>query len=71
MCSGGSTAGFVFLYSFFFLIGESKMSGLLQISFYFGYMGMLCYSLFLMLGAIGFYSSLTFVRQIYRSIKCD
>ena len=71
VCSGGSTAGFVFLYSFFFLIGESKMSGLLQISFYFGYMGMLCYSLFLMLGAIGFYSSLTFVRQIYRSIKCD
>ena len=69
--SGGSTAVFVYLYCFIFLVSESKMSGLLQLSFYFGYMGMLCYAVFLMLGAVGFYASLTFVRQIYKSIKCD
>lgn len=71
LISGGSTAGFVYLYSFYFLLNESRMSGLLQLSFYFGYMGVLCYALFLMLAAVGFYSSLVFVRQIYRSIKCD
>jgi hypothetical protein len=56
VCSGGSTAAFVFVYSFYFLAG---------------YMTVLCYALFLMLGTVGFYASLVFVRQIYRSIKCD
>lgn len=71
LVSGGSTALFVYLYSFYFLFHESRMSGMLQLSFYFGYMGILCYALFLMLGTVGFYASLIFVRQIYRRIKCD
>lgn len=71
LVSGGSTAFFVYLYCFYFVLNESKMSGWMQLSFYFGYMGVLCYALFLMLGAVGFYASLVFVRQIYRSIKCD
>lgn len=69
--SGGATSFFVYLYCFFFLVTESKMTGFLQLSFYFGYMGLLCYAVFLMLGTVGFYASLSFVRQIYRSIKCD
>ena len=69
--SGGATSIFVYLYSMYFLVNESHMTGLLQLSFYFGYMGLLCYGLFLMLGAVGFFASMIFVRQIYRSIKCD
>jgi transmembrane 9 superfamily member 3 len=37
-CSAGSTSGYVFLYSIFYFFYKTQMSGLLQISFYFGYM---------------------------------
>ena len=36
--SAGSTAGYVFLYSVFYFFYKTQMSGLLQVSFYFGYM---------------------------------
>ena len=38
------------------------MSGFMQTSFFFGYMTMICYAFFLMLGTVGFRASLTFVR---------
>jgi len=69
--TGGSTAGFVFLYSLHFLSAESQMSGLLQLSFYFGYTAVMCFALFLMLGSVGFFASMTLVKQMYRRIKCD
>lgn len=71
ICSGGATSGFVWLYCFYFYTVESSMSGLLQLAFYFGYMAVLCYAFFLTLGTVGFFASLTFVREIYRSIKSD
>lgn len=36
--SAGSTAGYVFLYSIFYFMYKTQMTGLLQVSFYFGYM---------------------------------
>lgn len=42
-----------------------------QASFYFGYMFVVCYAFFLMLGVVGYRASLTFVRHIYRAIKCE
>ena len=69
--TGGSTAGFVFLYSLHFLMAESRMSGLLQLSFYFGYTAIMCFALFLMLGSVGFFASMALVKQMYRRIKCD
>ncbi len=42
-----------------------------QTSFFFGYMGMACFAFFLMLGTIGWRSSLLFVRHIYRAIKAE
>lgn len=42
-----------------------------QTSFFFGYMGMACFGFFLMLGTIGWRSSLLFVRHIYKAIKCE
>mmetsp|Transcript_5318 Transcript_5318/g.8225 ORF Transcript_5318/g.8225 Transcript_5318/m.8225 type:complete len:589 (+) Transcript_5318:70-1836(+) len=69
--SGGSTALFIYGYCFYYYYARSDMSGFMQTSRFFGYMLVICYGFFLMLGAIGFFSSLTFVRHIYRTIKCD
>ncbi len=49
----------------------SLMGAAMQASFYFGYMFVVCYAFFLMLGTIGYRASLTFVRHIYRAIKCE
>ncbi|CAN0265290.1 unnamed protein product [Pylaiella littoralis] len=69
--SGGSTGLFVYAYSFFFYFNRSEMDGLLQSSFYFGYMAVISYAFFIMLGFVGFVSSLTFVKHIYSVVKCD
>lgn len=63
---GGSTGLFIFSYCFYFYHQRSLMSGLMQTSFFFGYMGMVCYAVFLMLGSIGFRASLMFVQHIYK-----
>jgi len=69
--NGGATGIFIYIYSIFYYISRSKMNGVLQASFYFSYMALICYFFFLMLGTVGVFSSLTFVRRIYRNIKCD
>lgn len=63
---GGSTALFVYAYTAYYYVARSDMSGFMQTSFYFGYMALVCYAFFLMLGAVGFRASLTFVRHIYK-----
>eukprot|EP00727_Mastigamoeba_balamuthi_P010377 m51a1_g5962 putative EMP70 family protein (597) ;mRNA; r:166004-168001 len=68
---GGSTGLFVYAYSIFYYAYRTRMSGFLQGAFYFGYTGAACYLIFLMLGSVGFYSSLFFVRYIYSQIKVD
>eukprot|EP01032_Pedospumella_encystans_P033035 gene33035-37318_t len=47
------------------------MDGVLQLSFYFGYMGIVSYAFFIMLGFVGFYSAFTFVNYIYSAVKTD
>jgi hypothetical protein len=47
------------------------MSGLLQSAIYFGYMAIISYFFFLMLGTVGFYSSLMFTRAIYKNLHTD
>jgi hypothetical protein len=68
---GGSTGIFIYLYCFYYYIARSDMSGFMQTSFFFGYMLMVCYAFFLMLGTVGYRASLLFVRHIYRAIKCE
>ncbi|KAL7180980.1 hypothetical protein ACSBR1_039940 [Camellia fascicularis] len=68
---GGSTGLFVYGYCLCYYYSRSDMSGLLQTSFFFGYMACICYGIFLMLGTIGFRASLLFVHHIYGSIKCE
>jgi len=69
--SGGSTGFFVFGYSAFYYFNRSSMFGFMQTSFFFGYMGLMSFAAFAMLGVIGFFSAFAFVSRIYKAIKCD
>jgi len=69
--NGGATGLFVFAYSFYYFFHRSNMSGVLQLSFYFGYMSIVSYAFFVMLGFVGFYSSFYFVNYIYGAVKTD
>ncbi|KAK8641355.1 hypothetical protein V6N13_010766 [Hibiscus sabdariffa] len=67
---GGSTSIFMFDYCIYFY-ARSSMSGLLQFSFVVGYNACMCYAFFLMLGTVGFRSSLIFVRYIYELLRVN
>jgi len=69
--SAGSTSVYVFVYSIYYFFFKTQMSGLLQISFYFGYMFLFCVAMFLMCGTIGTWGASVFVRKIYRNVKID
>jgi Endomembrane protein 70 len=69
--NGGMTGVFIYIYSFYFYFQRSDMSGVLQTSFYFGYMAVVSFAFFLMLGSAGFQFSMVFVRYIYSRIKSD
>jgi len=69
--NGGSTGGFIFAYSIYYFYFKSNMDGLLQSSFYFGYMSIISIAIAVMLGSVGFWSTLVFVRYIYSRVKCD
>ena len=69
--NGGMTGIFIYAYSFYYFFHRSGMNGLLQTSFYFGYMSVVSFAFFLMLGAAAFQFSLVFVKYIYSRIKCD
>eukprot|EP01041_Mallomonas_annulata_P001900 gene1900-3679_t len=69
--SAGSTAFYVFIYSIYYFFFKTQMSGLLQVSVYFGYMFLFCVALFLMCGTIGAWGAGVFVRKIYKDVKID
>ncbi|KAG7336682.1 endomembrane protein 70-domain containing protein [Nitzschia inconspicua] len=69
--NGGMTGIFIYIYSFYYYFHRSGMSGVLQSSFYFGYMAVVSFAFFLMLGSAGFQFSLIFVKYIYSRVKCD
>lgn len=50
--SSASTAGYVYLYAIYYFFVKTKMSGLLQVTFYFGYMAMFCFGLGLLCGKL-------------------
>jgi len=57
---------FVYGYCLYYYIARSDMSGFMQGSFFFGYMAIVCFGFFLMLGTVGWRASLMFVRHIYK-----
>lgn len=67
---GGGCAIYVFVHSFFLTGGES-FGGMTSIVLYVGYSLVISLLVFVCCGAIGFLSSLVFVRRIYGQIKID
>ena len=61
----------IFGYSVYYYFARSDMSGLMQCSFFFGYMLMVCYALFLVLGTVGWATSLLTVLYIYRAAPSE
>mmetsp|Transcript_31146 Transcript_31146/g.55819 ORF Transcript_31146/g.55819 Transcript_31146/m.55819 type:complete len:120 (-) Transcript_31146:132-491(-) len=69
---GGSVACFVGTYAVTFLISSlSNMHGSLSVLVYLCYMGLLCYTMYILLGTVGFLASYYFTLKIFASVKCD
>jgi len=69
-CNAGATAIYVFLYSFVYF-KQLEASSVATYMLYFGYMGLACLGLFLMMGFVGVSTSLWFNKTIFASIKID
>ncbi|CAF2942030.1 unnamed protein product [Rotaria sp. Silwood2] len=68
--SGASSAFYVYLYAIYYFFFKTKMYGMFQTVFYFGYMALFCLGLGIMCGTFGYIGTQAFVRKIY-SIKID
>jgi len=69
--AGGSTAIYVYIYAIYYFFTKTRMSGMLQTCFYFGYMAIFSFGLFVLCGTIGFMGTSIFVRRIYQYIHSD
>ncbi|XP_073978819.1 transmembrane 9 superfamily protein member 3 [Rhodnius prolixus] len=69
--AAASTSGYVYLYSFYYFFFKTKMYGLFQTAFYFGYMALFSIALGLMCGTVGYMGTSLFVRKIYSTVKID
>jgi transmembrane 9 superfamily protein 1 len=69
--SSGATSFFIMCYAVFYFQVRSNMTGPLQTVQFFGFTLLGCYVFFMMLGTVGFYSSLSFVRYIFKNLKLD
>lgn len=50
--SSASTAVYVFLYSIYYFLAKTKMTGFFQTAFYFGYMSVFCLALGILCGTL-------------------
>jgi transmembrane 9 superfamily protein 3 len=69
--SASSTSFYVYLYSVYYFVAKTNMSGLFQTSFYFGYMLMFCIGLGILTGSVGYLGASFFVHRIYSQVKLD
>ena len=69
--SGSSTALYVLLYAVYYFFTKTKMSGIMQTAYYFGYMTLFSVGLAILCGTIGYMGASAFVHRIYRLIKSD
>ncbi|XP_067645685.1 transmembrane 9 superfamily member 3 [Eurosta solidaginis] len=69
--SAASTSIYVYTYSFYYFFFKTKMYGLFQTAFYFGYMALFSGALGIICGTIGYLGTSLFVRKIYSNVKID
>jgi len=68
--AGASSSFYVYLYAIYYFFFKTKMYGMFQTVFYFGYMALFSLGLGIMCGTFGYIGAHSFVRKIY-SIKID
>eukprot|EP01138_Halocafeteria_seosinensis_P010375 gb/GECG01010593.1/.p1 GENE.gb/GECG01010593.1/~~gb/GECG01010593.1/.p1 ORF type:complete len:615 (+),score=54.32 gb/GECG01010593.1/:1-1845(+) len=69
--SGSSTGFYVFMYSVYYFLFKTRMSGFLQTAFYFGYMGLFSVILSILTGTVSYLAARSFVFKIFSSVKVD
>jgi len=69
--SGASVSGYVYLYGIYYYIFKTKMHGLLQFCFFFGYIGLISVNMGLLCGTMGHFAASRFVRAIFQNVKVD
>lgn len=69
--AGASTSFYVYIYAIYYFFFKTKMYGLFQTAFYFGYMALFSLALGIMCGTIGYVGTAKFVRKIYSTVKID
>jgi len=69
VASGGSTAGYVFLYGLYYFMFKTQMTGFLQTMFYFGYMTLISLTLGTLSATIGHFAASRFVRTIFSNVS--
>lgn len=69
--TAGSSALYIFLYSVFYFFTKLEITHFVSGVLYFGYMLIVSYAFFVMIGTVGFYACFWFVRKIYSSVKID
>ncbi|XP_065160225.1 transmembrane 9 superfamily member 3 [Atheta coriaria] len=66
-----STALYVYFYAVYYFFFKTKMYGLFQTAFYFGYMALFSAGMAVMCGTVGYAGTSLFVRKIYSTVKID
>ncbi|KAJ3364370.1 hypothetical protein GGF32_001894 [Allomyces javanicus] len=69
--ASGSTALYIFFYTTYYYYSHTRMHGVLQFTFYFGYTTIACFAAFILLGTIGHFAASKFVHRIYANVKID
>jgi len=69
--SGGSLAGYVFLYGVYFFMFKTDMHGFLQTTYYFTYMSLISSLLGLVCGTVAHAAASKFVSTIFKNVKVD
>ncbi|XP_057651232.1 transmembrane 9 superfamily member 3 [Diorhabda carinulata] len=69
--AAASTSIYVYVYAIYYFFFKTKMYGLFQTTFYFGYMALFSGALGIMCGTVGYIGTSIFVRKIYSTVKID
>jgi len=69
--SAASIALYIYMYAFYYYFFKTKMYGLFQTTFYFGYMALFSSALGMMAGTVGYVGTGFFVHKIYSTVKID
>jgi len=69
--AGSSTSLYVFLYAIYYFVFKTSMHGIVQTSFYFGYMMLISLGMGTLCGTLGHWAANKFVKIIFQNVKVD